>query len=570
MSLTASPHAPPTHAAPTNPAAAVEDALRALAKALRAMQLYLPNNPTRAHAIDNARAAFGRIWPLTPTVELAISETALLLDDRVVYQDLERGTEGLPWLLHRDGLRALTLHAGFEVDDLEPLLHVLQRARAAGADEDDLVTLLWVADLSGIEYRHVELDGVVDFAVASGERGGSGVASRDLPPLAVPAAETAAPGDGPPPGFVRMEDFEATLHFLDPREVSYLQEELKREYSEDQRRHAFTILFDIVELPDSGDAPMRALGFIDQLMIECLTMGDYEQVGYALRESAATLRRGAHAEDVANALRELPGRLSEPAVMGQLLQALDEGTRAPVASLLENLFAELRPAALTPLVSWLGSATASPARASIERASLRLAGAHTGELAQLLEHDDPAVVRGALRIAAQLATPAAVPGLSRVLRGTDASLRMDAVAALADIGSPAALQALERGLEDTDREVRVATCRAIAARRHAGALPRLAQALRRKELRAADLGEKMAMFEAYGTLCGDAGVAELDGLLNARGLLGAKEPPELRACAARALGLIGTPAAMSALQRAADTKDVVVRSAVARAVRGGP
>ncbi len=124
-------------------------------------------------------------------------------------------------------------------------------------------------------------------------------------------------------------------------------------------------------------------------------------------------------------------------------------------------------------------------------------------------------------------------------------------------------------LDDTDRDVRVATYRAIATRRHNGALPRLAQALRRKEMRVTDLGEKMALFEAYGTLCGDAGVPELDALLNARGLLGAKENAETRACAARALGLVGTSRAIECLQRAADTKDVVVRSAVARALRGG-
>lgn len=557
--------------AQTAPAfAAVEDALRALAKAQRAMQLYLPNNATRAQALDQARTAFSRIWTHTSVVTLDIQESSFLWEERVIYQDLERGSEGLPWLLYRDGLRGLTFHAGFEAAELELLLTVLQRARTASADEDDLVTLLWVADLTGIEYRHVELDGMVDFALSPGERGtNSGVAARDLPPLAVPAEETTPPGEGAPPGLVRVEDFESTLYFLEPREVSYLQEELKREYTEDQRRHVFSILFDIVELPEAAIAAMQALGFIDQLLLECLAMGDYEQVGYVLRESQATLRRGDHAEAVAVALRELPSRLSEPAAMGQLLQALDEGARAPVASLLENLFAELRPTALLPLVSWLGAANASPARAAIERASLRLAGAHTGELSQLLEHADAAVVRGALRIAAQLATPAAVPGLSRVLRGDDPKLRVEAVAALSDIGSPGALQALERGIDDTDRDVRVATSRAIATRKHAGALPRLAQAIRRKELRAADLGEKMALFEAYGTLCGDAGVSELDGLLNARGMLGAREPAEVRACAARALGLIATPLAIESLQRAADTKDVVVRSAVARAIRGG-
>jgi len=562
------PVAPLAH--PPQTAAALEDALRSLAKAQRALQLYLANNPTRAQAIEQSRAAFATLFGLAHAVTLEIRESSLVWDEQVVYQDLERGTEGLPWLLYRDGLRALTLHAGFDAHELETLLQVLHRARTAAADEDDLVTLLWVADLQFVEYRHVELDGTVDFAVAASERGGGqGVASRDQAPLAVPAAETAAPGDGPPPGMIRLEDFESTLYFLEPREVSYLQDELRREYAEDQRRQGFSILLDIVEMPDAGEAPLQAMRHVDQLLLECLTMGDYEQVAFVLREASAALRRGEHSDEVASALRELPARLSEPSAMGQLLQALDEGARAPVASLLENLFAELRPSALTPLVAWLGTAAASPARASIERASLRLAGAHTGELTQLLEHADTAVVRGALRIAASLATPAAVPGLSRVLRGEDADLRGEAVAALAEIGSPGALQALERGIEDTHRDVRVATYRAIATRRHSGALPRLAQSLRRKELRAADLGEKMALFEAYGALCGDAGVPELDGLLNARGLLGAKEIPEMRACAARALGLVATPSAIDALQRAADTKDVVVRSAVARALRGG-
>ena len=229
---------------------------------------------------------------------------------------------------------------------------------------------------------------------------------------------------------------------------------------------------------------------------------------------------------------------------------------------------ELRPSALEPLVAWLGMASASPARAAVERASARLASAHTAELAQLLEHANAFVVRGALRLAAQLATPAAVPALSRLLRGSDAKLRVEALNVLGEIASPAALQAVERGIDDSDRDVRVAAFRVIGSRLHTAALPRLRDAVRRKELRSADLSEKMALFEAYGSMCGDAGVTELDTLLNARGLLGARSSAELRACAARALGMVASPSAMAALQRAADTKEVVVRSAVARAMRG--
>ena len=80
---------------------------------------------------------------------------------------------------------------------------------------------------------------------------------------------------------------------------------------------------------------------------------------------------------------------------------------------------------------------------------------------------------------------------------------------------------------------------------------------------------KMALFEAYGTLCGDAGVTLLDGMLNARGLFGRKEDPELRACAAMALGRVGSDAAIATLRRASTEKDILVRNAVNRALRGG-
>ena len=550
--------------------AAIEDALRAFARALRAIQLYLPNTPTRSAAIEQVRVAFGNVWRVANPLEIQIKDASFEWEERTVYRDAERGTDGLPWLLYRDGLRSLRVHSGFETSDLEALLAILYKARTALPDDDDLVTLLWVADLATLEYRHVEHDTIGDMPVMTGtDRPGVAVFAVDVAPLAVPAAESVPPGEGPPPGVIRVEDFDTTLYFLDTREASYLQDELTREYAEDHRKLVLASLFDMIEAPVAVQEQLEALRTVDQLLVDFLTLGEYELVAIALREASATARRLAADERVMSALHSLPARLSEPAVMSQLLQALDESARTPVASLLEGLFVELRASALEPLVAWLGMATASPARAAIERASTRLAGAHTAELAQLLEHENEFVVRGALRLAAQLATPAAVPGLARLLRGNDARLRVEALNVLGEIASPAALQAVERGVDDSDRDVRVAAFRVIATRSHTAALPRLLVALRRKELRAADLSEKMALFEAFGSMCGDAGVPELDSLLNARGLLGAREPAELRACAARALGMVASAMAIAALERAADTKDVIVRSAVARAMRGG-
>jgi hypothetical protein len=54
-------------------------------------------------------------------------------------------------------------------------------------------------------------------------------------------------------------------------------------------------------------------------------------------------------------------------------------------------------------------------------------------------------------------------------------------------------------------------------------------------------------------------------------MFGKREDPELRACAAIALGRIGSKKAQECLQRASGggEKDVVVRNAVNRALRAG-
>ena len=57
-------------------------------------------------------------------------------------------------------------------------------------------------------------------------------------------------------------------------------------------------------------------------------------------------------------------------------------------------------------------------------------------------------------------------------------------------------------------------------------------------------------------------VPNLDAILNGKGFLGRREDPETRACAAIALGRIGTPRAQESLRKASTEKDVIVRNAV--------
>jgi HEAT repeat protein len=241
---------------------------------------------------------------------------------------------------------------------------------------------------------------------------------------------------------------------------------------------------------------------------------------------------------------------------------------SPSAAELSELFEQLRPTALGTVFDWLGRLQTPRLRPLLEEAAARLASQNTAELVKLIGSDSRSVALEATRRAGALKTPAAVAPLARVLAEGDAELRVAAVQALTEIGTPGAMQALERGLEDVDRDVRVTTTRAIQARNYRAGLPKLESAVKGRALRDADLSEKMAVFESYGSMCGDAGVATLDGLLNGKSLFGRKDDAELRACAAMALGKIGSAAAQASLQKAANEKDVVVRNAVSRALRG--
>ena len=260
--------------------------------------------------------------------------------------------------------------------------------------------------------------------------------------------------------------------------------------------------------------------------------------------------------------------MSDPKPLGQLLQALEDSPlRAPQHEL-DELFGILQPTALETILSWIGRSTNQQLKMLLEVAAGRLAASNSAELIRLIGSDDEAVVLEAIRRAAALKSPAAVPALGKMLTVGEADMRLAAVTALNNIGSAGAMQMLERALTDEDREVRVVAARAIGARRAKAALPRIEAAIKGRDLRESNLTEKMAFFETYGLLSGDTGVALLDGILNAKGFMGKKDDSEFRACAAMALGKINSQKASDSLNRATGEKDVIVRNAVSKAIRG--
>ena len=569
----------------------VEEMLRQLDRTVRAHQLYMHNNPTYLKALENLRSSFKPVWEQTPSLTIQVTESQLTWSGCVVREEPEKASDSLPWTFFKDGVRELTLTPGFEGEELEWLLDIIPRVRKSLDHEDDLLTMLWEQEFTHLTYRYVDVSNDSGLPLDSEATAGRWpVTPGDLRDSAVNAidearAEAAADanaaagggGDGAlkqspqTSGIVRMEDFDSTLYFLDAGEIEYLRREAQHEYASDLRRIVLDALFDIFEL--QGDILVRkeVAQNIEALTLHLLAGRQFANVAYLLGEIAVVLER---ARDVPNELRQkfaqLPDRLSEPHALSQLIEAMDEATMLPAREDLEGLFAQLRPAALGTVFLWLGRLRNAQLRPLLEGAADRLAQSNTADLVKLIGSDEPIVAHEAVKRSAALKSAAAVPSLAKVLIDGDRELRAAAVAALVEIGTAGALQGRERALDDSDRDVRLGAVRALAAKAYRPALARVTTMLKSRDLKDLDRTERVAVFELYGTLCGDGGVPYLDELLNPKGgLFSRKEDPDVRACAALALGRVATTKAQAALQKAAGEKDVIVRTAVNRALKGG-
>jgi len=541
----------------------VEEMWRVLVKAARAHQLYLHNNPTYLRALEIARAAFTPIWEVTDELVFDVTETELRWHGEAVLREAEKATDNIPWMMYKDGIRELRFLKEFERDELVPLLDILQRARKVSPEEDDLLTMLWEQEFSYLRYRYIDVS--TDQAAPidkTGFRAGEAGAQA--------TQQSAPPIDSTLASVVKLEDFDSTLYFLEESEAEYLREEVRKEYEIDMRRNVVAMLLDTYETQGDRGVREEIAGLLDTLMLHILSSGEFKTAAFLLRETSQTSERAPEiTPEQKEQLLHIRNRLSEPEVLAQVLQSLDEASHLPDQDDLNELFDQLRVGAIATVFSWLTKAQTPRLRVLLESAAARLAMANTAELVRLIGASDRDVAREAIRRAGAVRATAAVAALAKLTTDPDVQMRLAAVQALGEIGSPGALQFLERTIDDAHRDVRVATARAIAARAHRPALARIEAAIQGKLAKDANLTEKMAFFEAFGTLCGDGGVKLLDGLLNSRGLFGKKEDVELRACAAMALGRVGSDAAVATLRRAANEKEVLVRNAVNRALRGG-
>jgi hypothetical protein len=550
------------------PADQIREFFVTLGKALRAFQLYDENNPVYQRFVQAFIGAFRDLWEELDALHVVVEENRLLVEDQVVYENATR-SESLAFLLYKDGLRTLTFRPGIE-GEAKTFLAVLNQARLARAEGDDLVTLLWEADLEYLRYRHVDLlaEGLeIPEPGPGGTQADFQAVLEEEAPTEEELAEGGQAAEEAASQTLNREDFNPTLYNLDAREMESLQAAIAEEMARDVREAVIAALFDRLEEP-LPNRQTEIISILNLLIPALLSRGELAAATRVLSELRAIESQGGvlgedHRRDVAALL----DRLSNEETLGELVQALEDGAISPSPELLGGFFGHLRAGALGTLIRASETTKSRELKPILRKAVAGIAQRNREALINFLDSRDPVVVTGALHLAGQMGVREVAPRLTGLLSHGSPQVRTAAAETILQLKATTLASHLLDTLLDPEVAVRVAAARVLQAMRSRGAAGRLKDILQSKEIRTADLSEQIAMFEAYGSVEDPQAVPFLDKYLNGKGFLGRREPAEIRACAALALGKVGSGEARSSLREAATDDDPVVRNAVGRAMR---
>ena len=541
-----------------------------MGKALRAYVMYQANNPVFQRFQKELHESLAGLWTEGDVLELVVTEKGFRYAGKTFAVGGAR--DNLAFAFYKDGIRSLKILPGFE-EEVGSFLDAVNRAMRREDDADDLITVLWEEDFAALQYGYVDLlmDGVSIPQSAQQEptaiEGGVVGEVEEEAAAEEAAAQSGATGAMSPQGLSR-EDFDETLYFLDQAEMAQLQTEVEIEMERDVRKDVLNALFDRLEEPEYPERQAEILDIMNQLLPLLLSSGDLKEAARVLDElDQMANKERVFSDKLRERVEQLFERLSDPEVLEQFVQAIEDGAVSPHDEDVNLFFSRLRADAMPILIRFAELSENSAVTKRLNSAVDGLAARYPEQVNELLRSDEPVVVTGAARVAGRVGLAKAVEGLEEALHHPDRDVRMATVNALVSIRLTPALQALLVALDDDDRDVRMAAVNALGAVRFASARDVLRDHVHGKRIKDADLTEKMAFFEAYGAIGGNKAVQELDDLLNSKGFLGRRNPTEMRACAALGLGQAATPEAKAALEKARNDDDPVVKNAVIRAMK---
>jgi HEAT repeat protein len=534
------------------------EVLSLLVRALKDVRLYPIGHRVVEAAITDFQVRLETYFEEYGDLILGIRRSTIEVGGLTVHDDAQ-SEHKLAMQLTLESVREITFHDSVTEDEIERFLAILSQVGRRSDEVDDLDTLLWQEDLQGIS---VDILDMFYDDVGDEEEFLEFIEEGQADPQAGAIAATEHDeivevlGDAPQ----LLGDATQGLGILDDEDrlqIEFLLTEAER------RDHMTTfgaIIVDVLGVEDEPEAFEKLCSVLSRLMRILVEQKEILRAAQVAREVDGLLSQmkdEEHRRHVSEALESFPME----AVLGELADAVAEADEVGLGDLraLLSRLAMRDPDSIVKLLE----------RSELRDLAMEALADHLDRLVPFLaarvNDPRPAVVLAVVRLLGGASGANVVDILVEAARHADARVRVEAVRA-AD-GVPEARGSVEQALEDEDEEVRLAALRSPAAGRDEAILERIKKRATTKHLANASFLEKREVYHALARSGREEIVEFLARVLKRRPLFGRDRADEVRACAASALGAVGSAAAIEILERFLEDSSGRVRDAVFGALR---
>lgn len=551
----------------------VGELLRALTRTIKMIRLYPDNNPVVARAVDDLQERFTLAFQQFDALRFVVGQNKILFHGEPVYESADP-EESLARILFRDGLREIAFHIGFDRTELTRFV-ALFRGALAHERADDLVTLLWDAELPHLTYMAVDeiIDADAERDAVPDEFDSEFMTSLDF------ELDLMEPEDEPTGGAAREAvaaaseiqknlrgSDQSNLLTLDPEEVRGLMREISDEDPAALSARIVDTLLEMLRLDPDPAARDTVLQTLERSLATLVAQRQFRVAARLLSGvDAIAGQEPSFADQMATARANLAAAAGELAQMELISEVLERGVKSEFDEVME--FLEALPAsgvgALLTLLRRAGNARVQ--KRLFERLALLPAGCAV-ELALALDDTNPAIVVGLLQVLAQLGERSVVRAIQPMTSHADPRIRQEALATLSILGDAGARASLAAALRDPDTRLRLAAARSLGALGATG-VNALLNAVLARDFEQKHLDERRAFFEALGSTGSPEVLTLLRHLMEKKPLLNRQKAEEGRICAVEALARLAHPSAQLLMEAALKDPAPRVRSAAAAARR---
>jgi hypothetical protein len=556
----------------------IADWIQALVRTVKAMRMYLPNNPSLHKFQTDLESRTWSVLKEIGDITLTVQQFDFLFENYSVYHNAAR-EESIAFRFHSDGVRELTIKEGLEPGELRGFLDVVKRATEPTTGQDDVVTLLWERDFRHLEYIYIPLEDLIDAKDAAGQPEG-GRPDQSDPGIPWPTTtelepEPAPAGEGAPE---RSDDWSPAVTVdtawdeasgpqfkMTDTELGELDQAIKDELVRPLGPEVLEIVAAILEAEEEPGGFLESAVAFQRFIELAIEDGDIPRANALLaRLKTITAKKAEARAEFGGLAEQVIREIGRPSFLAQAAPTLNSHPEID-PSVLTNFLVQLGSSAAPAICDLLGQLNHMKHRRALCEALATSCRDDVEVLISRLGDSRWYVIRNVVYVLGRIAHQGVERALDRALHHEDVRVRKEAVRALGRIESSTSRAYLISAFRDADAGVRVQAALTLAIKRDERAAQAILGVIGTPDFGRRDLSERQAFFEALGRSGSDSLLAKLEPILTKGSLFRAGSDEE-RFHAALALAWLGSPAALGVLNRELQGKKNDVRKAVEAAL----